>query len=351
MPSQNNKTRKFQVLAPGKLILIGEYAVLHGAQALVAGTAMYASASISESQNSFSTFRSGNLSEDVLKFRLNSGHLEIIGKEISRSHRFIYELLKQMSTYSVPEHSAFDFQVDTSEFYNSEGKKFGLGSSAAATVAAASSLSVYLDLNLSRESLFNTVFAAHHTAQDTVGSGVDIAASIYGGILIYSISTRDQKPDAVDFPQDLYIMPIWTGKSASTTDLVSKLQLWAEANESEYMQLIEAMKEVSAAACLYIKRAESDKFCTTIRTYYNLLSDMTRRCNIPILSSEHVQIGKIVNDAGGVYKSSGAGFGDLGIAFYDDLSIGKRIGETLRKTSFKKMNFKFDFTGVHQIKN
>jgi phosphomevalonate kinase len=351
MPLQNRKNRNIRAIAPGKLILIGEYAVLNGAQALVAGTNVYAIASISESQKSFSTFRSENISEDVFKFHLSQGHLELIGEGFSKTYRFIYELLKQFSMFSLPEKIAFDLKIDTRDFYSPDGRKFGLGSSAAATVAAASAICNFLDLDLSRESLFKIVFEAHQEAQNKVGSGIDIAASVYGGILIYSMDNLDRKPVSAEFPHDLYLMPIWTGRSASTVNLVTKLNSWTKENESEYTQLIDAMKKESATACRYFSRGESEEFCKTITSYYNLLGEMTYSSKIPILSDEHIRIREIVRDAGGVYKPSGAGFGDMGIAFYDVLSIGQRIDELLKVTPYQKMSIDFDYNGVHLRKN
>src|SRR5699024_10080069 len=72
-----------------------------------------------------------------------------------------------------------------SELESSEGKKYGLGSSAAVTVATVKSLCKYYELSISSEDLFKLSALAQLTINKD-GSCGDIAASVYGGWIAFT---------------------------------------------------------------------------------------------------------------------------------------------------------------------
>jgi phosphomevalonate kinase len=77
--------------------------------------------------------------------------------------------------------------IDTSAFFAPDGRKSGFGSSAATTVAAvvalltAAGIPVDQRLDLARD----LAIAAHRRAQDGVGSGYDVTASLNGGMGLF----------------------------------------------------------------------------------------------------------------------------------------------------------------------
>ena len=77
----------------------------------------------------------------------------------------------------------YHLKID-SELDSPDGKKYGLGSSAAVTVATIKALSEFYELNLSKEHLFKLASIAHLNVQGN-GSLGDIAASVYGGWIAY----------------------------------------------------------------------------------------------------------------------------------------------------------------------
>src|SRR5690606_21597860 len=66
------------------------------------------------------------------------------------------------------------------------GHKLGLGSSAAVATALAAALAAAGGIRPDRELLFDLASSAHRTAQGGTGSGGDVAASVYGGLLFYT---------------------------------------------------------------------------------------------------------------------------------------------------------------------
>ncbi|MBT1022890.1 phosphomevalonate kinase, partial [Enterococcus faecium] len=73
----------------------------------------------------------------------------------------------------------------TSELDSSNGRKYGLGSSGAVTVATVKALNVFYALNLSQLEIFKIAALANLAVQDN-GSCGDIAASCYGGWIAFS---------------------------------------------------------------------------------------------------------------------------------------------------------------------
>ena len=146
------------VLAPGKAMLIGEYAVLEGEPAVVAAVSVYARAVLG----------GGSPSSPFIEAAIRETHVELL--ELSRS----------ILGPSVP-------HVDTSAFVQG-GRKLGVGSSAAATVAAVGALLHAAGLDLSDEKIRARAYAAakraHDSEQGTAGSGADLWAAVHGKLRV-----------------------------------------------------------------------------------------------------------------------------------------------------------------------
>ncbi len=102
-------------------------------------------------------------------------------KPIHFTEKFAQEKGKQLAF--------FDLKV-TSELDNSNGRKYGLGSSGAVTVATVKALNAFYNLQLSQLELFKLATLAHLNVQGN-GSCGDIAASCYGGWLAFSTFDHD----------------------------------------------------------------------------------------------------------------------------------------------------------------
>src|SRR5215472_10009477 len=141
-----------RAMAPGKLLLTGAYAVLEGAPAIVTAVDRYAVADANQTDE-----------KPPLEVRAAFGE----------------------------DHPAP--RADVRALRDETGRKLGLGSSAAALVASlgARALARGEDLRspIVRALIFRAARAAHARAQGG-GSGVDVAASVHGGMLRYSIDSN-----------------------------------------------------------------------------------------------------------------------------------------------------------------
>jgi mevalonate kinase len=146
--------------APGKLIVTGEYAVLDGAPAIVVAIDRRAIAQRNATPRGSSPF------------------LLAVADEIAARRGASHEAAR----------AALEISVDSTAFYH-RLTKLGIGSSAAVTVAATA-----LALGTAnRDEVLAVALAAHARAQGprgARGSGADIAASVHGGTIVFSLSAE-----------------------------------------------------------------------------------------------------------------------------------------------------------------
>lgn len=143
----------------------------------------------------------------------------------------------------------FMVTLDSTELARTDGRKSGLGSSAAATVAAAAAL-WYLATGRppSPDEVFHTALAAHRLAQGVQGSGYDLACSIHGGMGLF---TGGKTPTWT--PLSLTHNPAFTLMLApnpvSTRQAIARWDQWKEAHPDVWAQyLSESQKIISSLA-------------------------------------------------------------------------------------------------------
>lgn len=332
---------------------MGEYAVLEGAPALVAAVNRFANVEIRAEKESPSTVNSPTLNISNLKFDItNSGKLKFlnpISRELKKKLVFFTKTLEYffrdqpVSDYSRP----FRISLDTDNFFSKKGgQKLGLGSSAALTVALIHSLSAFFSdknsINITTHQLFCNSRKAHQFAQGKQGSGIDVAASTYGGVLKFKISKVNQnnypKISQIIIPSDLYIIPIWCQKSTSTRKFVRKVFSFKREEPKKYWPIMERLIELSTSGCNFIENGNTSAFFTVCDQYYHQLNQLGIASGVNIISEVHEKIGSIVKSAGAVYKPSGAGGGDIGIAYTNSHSIAQKVYEEVLHYGFEILN-------------
>ncbi|MCA9540701.1 MAG: hypothetical protein KC620_17500, partial [Myxococcales bacterium] len=168
-------TRELVVRAPGKLILLGEYAVLHGHAALVVAVDRYAECRV-DVDGPPGVFGGAYGEFPFIDGRPAPGNTLPFARALlharkQRQPAVAYHLSTDALHVAVPGNAA----------------KLGLGSSAAATVALAGAVlavrGVPLDARAQRR-VFRSAQIAHRMVQGS-GSGADVAASSLGGALAY----------------------------------------------------------------------------------------------------------------------------------------------------------------------
>lgn len=253
--------------APGKVVLSGAYSVLHGAPAIVSAVSRYVVADGA---------RPADFVTDEVKAALATG---------------------QAAPW-----------FDASELREG-GRKLGLGSSAAILAA---SLCALEGGSVSLEAMFARGLAAHRAAQGG-GSGVDVAASTFGGTLVYRLTEAQPELSAVSLPTHLCI-EVWTcPTSASTRELLAAVARLAEREPALHQHFLGAQAAAATSAAASIQQSGAPGFVAALRAQYQALSGLGRAAGVPIVTPELVELTPLAEQQGGVLLPAGAGGGDIAL--------------------------------------
>ncbi len=169
------------VSAPGKLMLFGEHAVLHGAGCIVTAVDQRIRAAASLLEEPIFELEAPDVQIVSYKKPLSE-----IGKgDIPKGARFA-EIAVSLIKPRLVRLKGVGVKISTSSEFSS---KFGFGSSSAVTVCVIKALSELFKIELTNKELFNIAYKAVIDVQKK-GSGFDVAAAIYGGTLYFVTGGR-----------------------------------------------------------------------------------------------------------------------------------------------------------------
>lgn len=292
---------RIRAQAPGKLVLIGEYAVLDGAPALAMAVNRFARVELTDS-------------EDWVA----------LGPAASPKLPLVQGVLDMF------EDSPAGGIVDTRDFYHRTGGKLGLGSSAAASVALAGALARRQGETLTGETGWPLLTKTHRQFQRGHGSGIDLACSLVGGVIRFQVGAKRPVMNSVGWPTGLEIGVVFTGESASTAAFLERWSAWRSAEPARAAEVMEALGQSSETGVAAFSSADRKGFLAAIETYGRQLEDLGRRIAMPIVSPVHKAVGQVAQGLGLVYKPSGAGGGDVGIAWGLEGSDWDRFGAEIQ---------------------
>lgn len=342
--------------APGKVVLVGEYAVLDGCVGIVTAVDRFAKASARPGTGvapGACTVTSGALGLVQAVLMRGSDGAIVSTDPLWSTPRA--GLVRAFLDHAWPGSTALPdvaLELDTRAFAadHDPERKLGLGSSAAIAVALAA-LAARLrspDTALDRGSIFAEALAAHDAAQHGAGSGIDLAASTWGGVLAYR---RPAGPTLqptllrrLEWPRGVELLVIDTGQPASTTELVSVVQRHREA--PAVAAVLAKLAETSDHAVAALARADHRALFQLVSAYGRGMAELGAACGVDIVSAAHQRAERVVTLKGGVYKPSGAGGGDVGIALASSTAQRDELASDLVRAGFGLLDVNRCATGV-----
>ena len=316
--------------APGKLILSGEYGVLHDAPAIVMAVNRRARASVTRHDGSHSVLQTPGLAEGAWHFDVDDDGVIrwLDGTKVPGST--LLEAVALQTDFRPT--SPVRVNVDTRGFFDQAGgQKLGLGSSAAATVALTAALSE----SRMDEEIWRMARRAHGEMQG--GSGVDIAASCFGGLLGYRQSAN-AVPMSLNWPASLVCRVYFSGVSASTPAAIDRVRS-ADASQDA---LVAAAYEAAAAWA----SGESAAILESVQAFTSRLRDFDEATSAGIFAAGHAEMCKVGDKLGVVYKPSGAGGGDCGVALSTDIGKLAVFDQVASSCGFVSLDIERDNSGL-----
>ncbi len=189
-------------IAPGKLMLFGEHAVVYGRPCLVTTVGLYVSATAMCVGGAMLSITTPALRDRGMVRELP---LTRAGRDLQPETAFVEAAAARVMAAAG---GVRGLVIET----DGPPLSYGLGSSSAVTVAAVAAVAAALGLELDRRALFDLAYAAVLDAQGK-GSGFDVAAAVYGGTLWFETGGSAIEPISV---ADLPFLIGYSGAKVST---------------------------------------------------------------------------------------------------------------------------------------
>lgn len=229
----------FKASAPGSLMLLGEYAVLYGKPALVCAVDKRITVKL--------TPRKDNVVH--IESDLHGQYETTLPQlKIEKPFQFVLAALLQ---YQSKLRNGCDIVI-TSNFSD----QIGLGSSASVTVATLAALSLWLNTKTLSLSELSRQGKNVVRAVQGVGSGADIAASVYGGMVGYMADPQKVEPLAVTHPLSLF----YIGFKTPTKDAIAQVEKRFAHHPALFRHILNAIGECAKEGIQFARQKSWDKF-------------------------------------------------------------------------------------------
>lgn len=257
-----------QASAPGKLYIAGEYAVVDGSAAIVAAVNRYVTVKVDdenlptlspESRKYYGVIVSEKENyKPIFWTRSSDGSIEILGDE---KYAYVLAAMRVIDSYASEcfapnmDRKSYNLHISSELDDAKSGRKYGLGSSAAITVATVRALCKWYGLKPDVSTICKLSLIASSMVKRS-GSGGDVAASSCGGWILYRAYDREWleselgliKSGESDFSKllrkkwprlefkrinvskTLKLLVGWTGSPASSAQLVSSVESSVESS-------------------------------------------------------------------------------------------------------------------------
>lgn len=312
--------RRVEASAPGKVVLIGEYAVLHGAPALVMAVNRRARVEVWACPAHACRVEAAQLDASPVPFACASdGTVRWSDPAAARPEfafcRDLIERNLRQEAGVLDQARGMSLTIDTAELYGQlEGDpiKLGLGSSAAVSVALSAAVRAFLRGSRERPGV-DELLAGYRQGQGGHGSGIDLAASLAGGVFSYRLLESGPEIEPLAWPPDWPLLFVWTGQPAATGAFLQRYVSWRAAHPKAANALFDQMADCvrHAQAAVHTGDLEAGMIC--VNNYRILMGKIGSLIHAPVITPEHAELAEQVAAVGAAYKPCGAGGGDLGM--------------------------------------
>jgi len=317
---------KVTVSAPGKLMLLGEHAVVYNHPCIVTavGERMRATVEVLDS----------------LEFQLEAEDVKVIGYrkplselgkgDIPKGAKFVEIAVKNIADkYPLK----IGLGITTKSDFSSQ---FGFGSSSASTVCTIKAVSEIMGLDLTDKEIFGLSYKTVLDIQGK-GSGFDIAAAVYGGTLYFVTGGKVIEPLNI---KELPLVVGYSGIKADTVTLINKVK-------EKFANRQDRLDEIYNSIEVLVKEAKK----AVLKSSWKKLGELMSK-NQELLGELGVSIPKLDSmikgalDAGAYgAKLSGAGGGDCMIVVCSE-NKKKLIGEGIVEAGGEIIDIKANAKGV-----
>jgi phosphomevalonate kinase len=294
-----------KALAPGKLVLSGAYSVLEGAPAIVTAVNRYAEADGARPAEWLTPEVRAALGDRGPWFR--------------------------------------------SDALRSGERKLGLGSSAAVLVASLGAVELEQRGALSdgalAEAVYERALAAHRCAQGG-GSGVDVAASTFGGTLAFYREGDSTRVVPLELPSHLFI-EVWASSiSASTPELLSRVRSLRDREPAVHAELMGAQARAAREALNAFEQRDVPALVQALVRQLDCLGRLGDASGADIVTPGCRELCERARQQRAAVLPSGAGGGDL-LLFFGAEPASPELVARAQQTGHERLELGLGARGLH----
>ncbi|MFG6167869.1 phosphomevalonate kinase, partial [Staphylococcus aureus] len=251
----------------------------------------------------------------------------------------------------------FNLTID-SNLDDSNGHKYGLGSSAAVLVSVIKVLNEFYDMKLSNLYIYKLAVIANMKLQSLSSCG-DIAVSVYSGWLAYSTFDHEWVKHQIEdttveevliknwpglhieplqAPENMEVLIGWTGSPASSPHFVSEVKR-LKSDPSFYGDFLEDSHRCVEKLIHAFKTNNIKGVQKMVRQNRTIIQRMDKEATVDIETEKLKYLCDIAEKYHGASKTSGAGGGDCGITIINKDVDKEKIYDEWTKHGIKPLKF------------
>ncbi|MFC1647162.1 mevalonate kinase [Patescibacteria group bacterium] len=319
--------KKVSVSAPGKLMLLGEHAVVYDRPCIVTAVDQRLIVKIEKTSKGRFEFESSDVN-----ISNHSKYLTEIGTgEIPRGAKFVELAIKNTyDKFGLKEGLKIKTKSEFSPLY-------GFGSSSASTVSVIKGLSELFKLRLSDRDIFDLAYKTILDVQK-IGSGFDIAAAIWGGTIFFTKGAEIVEP-LISETQSEYVIG-YSGVKADTASLVRDIKNKLDNNQKKVNRIFDAIAKIVNEAKERFVEGDWER----VGKLMNFNQEYLRNLGV---STQKIEDMIYAAKKAGAYgaKLSGAGGGDCMIAIVGS-KVKKKVESAITAAGGEVMDIKISAPGV-----
>ena len=340
------------LFAHGKLFVFGEWSVLFGGRAVLACAEAglrgrlalrpcEGAPSFTFSSVDFGTVRTWKYAgawREVGGVAASSGAIDVAGAVMTEASELLGAPGVDVS-----------LEVVSEGLFAPDGQKYGFGSSGALSALVAKALCAGAGV-ADEEQTLQLAMAGHRRAQAGKGSGADVAVSVLGGTLVFSLpdpptfsgaSLGARPPTVVRArkPDGLELLSVWSGREADTRALMRQIQALAESDPARWAETLAQVRgRAEEGVCAWLE-GRVDAVLESAAASSEALRAMGLAAGVSVVTRAHDDISLCVDRAAGasaVAKTSGAGGGDMAVVLARSQAL-DAVKEALDKEGYRWM--------------
>jgi len=292
--------RRICVTAPGSLMLMGEHSVLFDQPALACAVDKRIEVRLIPRVDR----------QVIIHSALAEYHSDLDALDAEPKLSFVLAAIERQHENL---RDGFELAIQ-SEFSHT----VGLGSSAAVTVAVVTALTAFIGGDCEdRMALFQEALAVVHQVQEGRGSGTDLVAAVFGGVVGYTVATSEHSAQVRSLKGIPEISLYYAGYKTTTPQVLKHVEGHCQQQPELYAELYRLMGQCTQKAEIAVEQSDWPVLAQLMNIYQGLMD---------ALGVNDKQLAEIIytlrsSDQISAAKISGSGLGDCVLALGHDATL------------------------------